>query len=169
MMPNHLIQFAKQHLIVVNLLMFQAVWWLSILYKNSSLWLTIPLLFAHFALSSDVRQDVSLMLKVAIFGFAFDSLLMLAGVFQFQQFPLWLLAIWCHFAISLRYSLAFTQKLTWQFNALLGGIFGCLSYLAGARLEAVVLPLELFYSALILFFVWLVMFPMFVNVSRPQS
>lgn len=166
-MPSRMIQFAKQHLNVLNLFMFQAVWWLSILYQNVSLWLTIPLLLAHFCLSSDVRQDVILMLKVAILGFSFDSVLMLTGVFQFQQFPFWLLAIWCHFAISLRYSLVFTQKLTWQFNALLGGVFGCLSYLAGARLEAVVLPLELFYSALILFIVWLVMFPMFVNVSRP--
>ena len=168
-MPNRLVKFAQQHLIVINLLMFQAVWWLSILYLNSSLWLTIPLLLVHFGLSSEVRQDLSLMLKVAIFGFAFDSALMLAGVFQFQQFPFWLLLIWCHFAISLRYSLGFAHKLNWQFNALLGGIFGCLSYLAGARFEAVVLPLELFYSALILFFVWLVMFPMFVNVSRPQQ
>ncbi|WP_299801946.1 DUF2878 domain-containing protein [uncultured Shewanella sp.] len=168
MNSNRLLKFAQQHLMIINLLMFQAVWWLSILYRNSSLWLTLALLLVHFYLSTYVRQDVSLMLKVAIFGFAFDSALMFAGVFQFQQFPFWLLAIWCHFAISLRYSLAFTQKLNWQLNALLGGIFGCLSYLAGERFDAVVLPLELFYSALILFFVWLVMFPMFVNVTRDQ-
>lgn len=167
-MPSRIIQFAQQHLVVLNLLMFQVVWWLSILYLNSSLWLTIPLLLVHFSLSSAVRKDFGLMLKIAIFGFAFDNALMFAGVFQFQQFPFWLLLIWCHFAISLRYSLGFTQKLSWQLNALLGGVFGCLSYLAGARFEAVVLPFEVFYSALILFFVWLVMFPMFVNVTRTQ-
>lgn len=156
------------HLNMMNLVMFQGVWWLSILYQNSALWLTVPLLLLHFYLSANPLQDLKLMLKVAGFGFVFDCALTLTGVFQFQQFPIWLLLIWCHFAISLRYSLMFTQKLNWQLNALLGGVFGCLSYLAGARLEAVILPLELFYSALILFSVWLVMFPMFVNVSRPQ-
>ena len=160
---NRLIQ---SHLALINLLMFQAVWWLSVLYQNQSLWLSVSLLLVHFAISSDVRQDMSLILKVALFGFTFDCLLMFVGVFQFQPFPFWLLAIWCHFAISLRYSLAFTQKLSWQINAILGGVFGCLSYLAGARFEAVLLPLELLSSGLILFFVWLVMFPMFVHISR---
>ncbi|MGS0676984.1 DUF2878 domain-containing protein [Shewanella sp. 0m-4] len=162
-------RLAQQHLVIINLLMFQAVWWLSILYQNSALWLTTGLLLVHFALSQRGRKDLTLMIKVASLGFAIDLGLKWAGVFQFQQFPFWLFVLWCHFALSLRYSLAFTQKLAWYVNAILGGVFGCLSYLAGERFEAVNLPLELFSSALILFAIWIVIFPMFVNVTKaPQ-
>ncbi|WP_220770694.1 DUF2878 domain-containing protein [Shewanella sp. MBTL60-007] len=157
------------HLNMINLVMFQGVWWLSILYQNSALWLTVPLLLLHLYLSPNHLQDIRLMLKVASFGFFFDCALMLSGVFQFLPFPIWLLLIWCHFAISLSYSLTFAQKLNWTVNAILGGVFGCMSYLAGARFGAVELPLGLFSSAVILFVAWLVMFPMFVNVSRSNA
>lgn len=159
-------KLASQYLTVVNLLMFQCVWWLSILYQNSALGLSLGLLLFHFILSSRMQLDFMLMLKVVLLGMAVDSGLIFSGVFHFSETPYWLILLWCHFAISLGYSLAFTQKLPWYINALLGGVFGCISYLAGARFDAVQLPLEYLSSAMILFAIWSVIFPIFVNISR---
>ena len=44
-------------------------------------------------------------------------------------------------------------------QALLGGIFGTLSYVAGAQFNAVTLPYGNVISAVVLFFVWLVLLP----------
>lgn len=151
---------------LINLLMFQAVWWLSILYQNSVLVISLGLLLLHFALSSNRQADLLCMLKVVACGLVIDSTLTLMNVFEFQTTPYWLALIWCHFALSFRYSLAFAQKLPFYLNAIIGGVFGCLSYLAGARFDAVVLPQEYLTSVMILFSVWFVIFPIFVNVSR---
>ncbi|MFT5789195.1 MAG: hypothetical protein ACI8SJ_001310 [Shewanella sp.] len=159
-------KLTSQYINIVNLVMFQGVWWLSILYQNAAFGFSLGLLLFHFMLSSRMQSDVILMLKVVLLGIAVDSLLTYGGIFHFSETPYWLILLWCHFAISLGYSLAFTQKLPWYINALLGGVFGCLSYLAGARFDAVHLPLEYLTSAMILFAIWIVIFPMFVYVSR---
>ena len=153
---------------LINLLMFQAVWWLSILYQNSVLAISSGLLLLHFALSSHRQSDLLSMVKVVACGVIIDSLLTYMQLFEFQYIPYWLGLLWCHFAISLRYSLAFTQRLPFYINAILGGVFGCISYLAGARFGAVVLPQEYLTSVMILFSVWFVIFPIFVNVSRQR-
>ena len=154
---------------LLNLLMFQAVWWLSILYQNSVLVISLGLLLIHFALSSNRQADLLCMLKVVACGLVIDSTLTLMNVFQFQTTPYWLALIWCHFALSLRYSLAFAQKLPFYLNAILGGVFGCMSYLAGERFDAVQLPMDYLGSAMILLSIWFVIFPIFVNVSKPES
>lgn len=166
MLLSKIDKLTAQYLTIVNLVMFQCVWWLSILYQNAALGLSLSLLMFHFLLSNRMKSDLMLMLKVALVGIVVDSLLIYVGVFVFSETPYWLILLWCHFGISLRYSMAFAQKLPWYINGLIGGVFGCLSYLAGARFGAVHLPLEYFTSVMILFAIWLVIFPMFVNVSR---
>ncbi|MDB2386193.1 DUF2878 domain-containing protein [Shewanella sp.] len=153
---------------LANLLIFQAVWWLSILYQNSVLLISSGLLLLHFAISDQSRSDLLSMVKVVACGVIIDALLTYTQLFEFQQTPYWLGLLWCHFAISLRYSLAFTQKLPCYINALLGGVFGCISYLAGARFGAVVLPQTYLTSVMILFGIWFVMFPMFIKISKQR-
>ncbi|WOT06883.1 DUF2878 domain-containing protein [Shewanella youngdeokensis] len=165
-MLTQIYKLAAQHLTIVNLVMFQSVWWMSILYQNRFISLSFALLLIHFMLSSRRQSDLALMFTVTAVGAVIDPLLIYVGVFVFSEPPYWLLLLWCHFAISLRYSMGFTQKLPWYTNAIIGGVFGCLSYLAGARFNVVHLPLAYFTSVMILFAIWFVIFPMFVTASR---
>ncbi|MGL5359431.1 MAG: DUF2878 domain-containing protein, partial [Shewanella sp.] len=99
----------------------------------------------------NVKADSRLMLHVAALGIAIDIGLMALGVFEFSVFPWWLCCLWLHFALSLKYSLAFMGALPLVVQALLGGIFGALSYVSGAQLDAVSLPYGALSSAIILF------------------
>ncbi|MDT3293790.1 DUF2878 family protein [Shewanella sp. SP2S2-6] len=168
-LPKH------QGFILYNALSFQAVWWSSVLWLNLSLLLTIPLLLLHFILLSSsgkgqYRQvDLRLMLKVAALGIGIDTVLSVLGLFEFPALPWWLGCLWLHFGLSLNHSLAFMRPLPLILQALLGGIFGTLSYVAGAQFNAVILPCGNVISAVVLFFVWLVLLPFLIQLANPYG
>lgn len=168
-LPKH------QGFILYNALSFHAVWWSSVLWLNLSLLLTIPLLLLHFILLSSsgkgqYRQvDLRLMLKVAALGIGIDTVLSVLGLFEFPALPWWLGCLWLHFGLSLNHSLAFMRPLPLILQALLGGIFGTLSYVAGAQFNAVILPCGNVISAVVLFFVWLVLLPFLIQLANPYG
>ena len=165
-LPKH------QGFILYNALSFQLVWWLSVLWLNLSLLLTIPLLLIHFRLlaSSGKRQfrqiDLLAMAKVGSLGIGIDVGLTLLGLFEFAVLPWWLACLWLHFALSLNHSLAFIRALPLALQALLGGVFGALSYLAGAQFHAVTLPLGNIISALLLFVLWSTLLPLVIKLTH---
>ncbi|SUI76294.1 DUF2878 domain-containing protein [Shewanella morhuae] len=168
-LPKH------QGFVFYNALSFQVVWWSSVLWLNLSLVLTIPLLFVHFILLSSSGKaqyrkiDLGLMLKIAALGIGIDTVLSVLGVFEFAVFPWWLGCLWLHFSLSLNHSLAFIRPLPLICQALIGGIFGTLSYLAGAQFHAVNLPYGTVVSALILFVVWSILLPFAVQCANPYG
>ncbi|MGS0724255.1 DUF2878 domain-containing protein, partial [Shewanella sp. 30m-9] len=98
-------------------------------------------------------------------GITVDSLLVWFGVFKFDNMPYWLGLLWLYFALCLDYSLALFRKFPLLLQAILGGIFGCLSYLAGAKFDAVMLPLGEVWSGLILVLIWSCLFPVLLIIS----
>ena len=51
-------------------------------------------------------------------------------------------------------------------QVILGGVFGSLSYIAGAQFNAVTLPFGESISMLILAVVWAILLPLFIKISR---
>lgn len=195
--------------IIYNALSFQLVWWVSVLWLNQGLLLTVPLLLLHFVLLAwlatshpalkngnvcdregeihsgkesvmthgsapecwqyHAKADSRLMLNVAGLGIAIDIGLMALGVFEFSAFPWWLCCLWLHFALSLNHSLAFMGALPLGVQALFGGIFGALSYVSGAQFNAVTLPYGSLHSGIILFFIWLILLPVALQLAKPYG
>jgi hypothetical protein len=151
--------------ILINAVCFQLVWWAGVLAHNQLILLSILLLICHFLLSKSVRHDALVMCVCGAIGITVDSLLVWFGVFKFDNMPYWLGLLWLYFALCLDYSLALFRKFPLLLQAILGGIFGCLSYLAGAKFDAVMLPLGEVWSGLILVLIWSCLFPVLLIIS----
>ncbi|MDH0447770.1 MULTISPECIES: DUF2878 domain-containing protein [unclassified Shewanella] len=171
-MAGNILNISKyQGFILYNSLSFQCVWWTGVLFGNRALLLSIPLLVLHFILlprveTAAIPRDLSAMLKIGLLGMAVDSLLTLASVFEFSAFPAWLACLWLHFALSLHHSLKLIRAFAIVLQAILGAIFGSLSYLAGAAFHAVSLPYGEGVSAVFLAIIWAVLLPLFIKLSR---
>ncbi|WP_394129651.1 DUF2878 domain-containing protein [Shewanella maritima] len=152
-------------MVLFNAASFQLVWWLGVLYDNQYLWLSTTVIAVHVLLSKQKQVDVITLLACAIIGISIDGMLVLSGVFHFAQSPIWLMCLWCIFALSLNYSLAAFKRLPTLLQATLGGVFGALSYIAGAKFEAVSFPLDLFLTSILLFLIWSALFPVLLFIS----
>lgn len=91
-------------------------------------------------------RQLLLLLLIALIGFVWDSALSLAGltvypgsVFGHLLAPLWIVALWALFAMTLDVSLRWLQGRT-LIAMVLGAIAAPLSYYGGVRLGALVLP-----------------------------
>jgi hypothetical protein len=78
-----------------------------------------------------------------LFGFVFDSLLIIAGVYEPVRWvmpapwaTIWLLALWVNFALIVDVPLKWLQRHL-AIAAAFGGIFGPAAYWAGQRLGAI--------------------------------
>lgn len=119
----------------------------------------------------DRRSELAIVAICAGIGISIDSALALSGMFEFSHtnfglpIPLWLVAIWCGFASSLRHSmrpLIRKPKLAIPLIA-----FGApLSYLAAERFGAVDYPNGPLPTALILGVVWFVATYVFIKVVQ---
>ncbi|WP_137167095.1 DUF2878 domain-containing protein [Salinimonas lutimaris] len=161
---------------VVNFIWFQTIWFLAIFTQYAYSWLLVGLLAAFFVFSARRGPDLVLMVLVVLLGLVVDSLLTVAGIFVFSSpgfglpIPLWLLALWAGFSLTLPYSLNYLQGHP-VICALLGAIFGPLSYWAGARFGAVSFDQELSITLGLLAVVWAGVFPlcMFIESKTHTS
>lgn len=103
------------------------------------------------------------LLAITLFGCGLDSLLLHLGLFDFAGnsplLPAWLALLWALFASTLDHSLAWTAR-PWWLGSLLGALGAPLSYLAGARLAGVELPLGTWPSLAALGVIWAWVMPL---------
>lgn len=151
---------------MINFVIFQLVWWLLVLKGNTALEFGAALILLHFILSPSKICDLKLMLLIAPIGIIIDTGLLLTGVFEFTQFPFWLGLLWLMLTLTFQHSLTPFRFFSIGLQSLLGGIFGTLSYFAGAKLNAVMLPLDLPLSLLILFIIWSIFFPLSLFITQ---
>ena len=144
---------------------FQALWFNGILGMNQWLPAGIILLIASVAFSPKRAQDLRLW-PIALIGFLGDLLLTQVDFFSFEQPPIWLATIWLGFAFTLNHSMNWLFSIKLPLQAMVGGIAGAMSYLAGARLGAVELPLGTLLSAAILSSYWAILLPTIVLLSK---
>ncbi len=128
--------------ILVNAVLFQIGWWAVVLTSTVSTWLpafiTMIILILHFRfVSKEPWLDLKLMMLATTMGFVVDSTMLRFEIYKLPMnakfAPIWLLCLWALFSISLRLSMRWLWSRL-PVSALLGAIFGPLSYAAGSKL-----------------------------------
>jgi hypothetical protein len=158
--------------LLLNAGLFQLGWFACVLGAQRPGWLLIALacLAIHLAWIADLRHEWRGLLGVAACGWVLDSALLQLGLFDFPGnhglLPAWLALLWLLFASTLPHSLRWTAR-PWWLGSLLGACGGPLSYLGGARLADVGLPLGLWPSLLLLALIWAPLLPALHRLAGP--
>ena len=141
----------------MQLLGFNLFWFVAVAWQHPAP--LLGLLALHGLFSPQRGRDLRL-LPIALAGCLLDVLLWQLGLFEFAAgFPLWLALLWLGFALTLAHGLRWLVVLPrWQ-QALIGGLGGASSYLAGAAMGAVHLPWGLWISGGVLAVIWAVWLP----------
>ncbi|MCG6117236.1 MAG: DUF2878 domain-containing protein [Aquimonas sp.] len=104
--------------LIANALCFQLVWLATVAGAANGLWWAGPLAALAFAawqvpLSECPRADLKLMATAAVAGFLIDSALVVGGLLVFSTpvpwegaAPIWIVALWVGFALTLNHSLS---------------------------------------------------------------
>ncbi len=151
--------------LLANAVLFQLGWFACVLgaQRPELLLVAGACLLAHFALVERRAGELRVVGAATLAGCVLDSLLLNLGVFDFagdsRVLPLWLALLWALFATTLGHSLAWSAR-PWWLGSLLGALGGPLSYLLGARLAGVGLPLGLWPSLLLLALIWALLVPL---------
>ena len=135
---------------IVNLLLFKTVWALSLLgVVIGHAWLGAAALtvFAgwHFYTANTPRADFAVAGVAVLVGLVLDTVLLRSGLIAYhgEMFwsgaaPLWILALWANFALTLNGCLGWLQQ-RHLVAATLALIFGPLSYYGGITLGTAVI------------------------------
>jgi len=135
--------------LITNFVIFQLGWivavagaaqgypWAGVVY--AVIWLTLQCR----RMDSARRGTLRLALAAALFGWLADSLLVLSGAIAFPGTarlgwlsPLWMVALWLMFSMTLRHSLGWLRE-RYLLGAVLGLFAGPLAYWAGEQLGAI--------------------------------
>ena len=160
-----------------NAISFQLVWIAAVGGAAQGWWWAGPLavlLFAAWQIpaSRTRRADLLLCLIAAAIGFALDSLWTMSGLMRFATpvpsplfAPVWIVALWVGFALTLNHSLA-ALKSRLALAAALGAIGGPLAYAIAAHAwSAVDLGAAPGASLLALAFGWAVATPLLMHFA----
>ncbi|MBS0437800.1 MAG: DUF2878 domain-containing protein [Proteobacteria bacterium] len=128
----------------INIVFYQATWFAAVAGAARGWWWAGPLMLAVFAawqlwVSNERRADLQLMACAAIAGFAIDTACVHGGMFAYSSpvpsphfAPIWIVALWMSFALTLNHSLAYLKSHL-LLAAILGAIGAPLAYWAAAR------------------------------------
>ena len=159
---------------IANAVVFQVGWWIAVLGTGWAYHWMGPILVAclvcvNVCSSADRRATARIVIVVGLFGTLLDSALSFAGLLLFVENPFapwlcppWLIALWCLLATTLNGSLRWLAGRN-RSAALVGGIFGPLSYYAGQQLGALRLGPNEPLSLLLLSILWAVVLPLLLR------
>lgn len=163
----------------INLIGFQIIWWVCVLFGNTWLAITWALLGCHLLFHREPISEACYILICATIGFGIDALLTFKGIFIFQESvfqdsslkesssipPLWLFALWISFSATLRQSLGFFSK-HYVLAAILGAVGGSGSYLTAEKFDQVSFGFPTWDTGFLLAFIWLILFPLLIWISH---
>ena len=126
----------------------------------------------HLVLTHGRAGEWLLLLASGVVGLFLDGLLKAAGVVAYAAdvapaswlAPVWIVALWLLFATMLNESLTWLQGRPFL-AAGLGAVFGPLSYLAGARLEAAWFPRSTALAMVVLAVAWALALPFLLWIA----
>jgi hypothetical protein len=151
----------------VNLVTFQAAWFLGVIFNDLAIVPMALLLCLHFYSTPKRRADLAVLLAVLPFGIALDGSLILAGWVDFAggwAFPGWLILLWGHFCVSLNHGLRWLWSLPRSVIVLFGALGGPMTYWGGTRLGAAVMSepvlaftvMAIAWAAIMFYAAWLI-------------
>jgi Protein of unknown function (DUF2878) len=163
---------------LINAAWFQIGWWACILGASHGLEVAAlvfcsALVCLHLVYTDNARQEIKLGLIVLLIGIVTDTAFQFFSVISFYGWslgpvsPFWLWMLWLMFALTLRSSLSFLNDRL-ALSALLGLLFGPLTYLSGAKLGAASFGPSHIHIALIAL-TWMVVLPTTVFLSQKIS
>lgn len=163
---------------LINFIAFQAVWFVAVIGASKGLWWPGPVAVALFAIGHlmspmRVRGDGLLIGVALLLGAIIDSLYAISGVLTYaapfpstQLAPLWILALWVGFALTLNHSLAYLAHRP-LIAAIAGAIVGPISYWSAGRVfGAVILGDPLWRSVIALSAGWAIAMLVLSMVAR---
>ncbi len=132
---------------LANIVGYQCVWFIAVLgAARASSWPAVVALVGfgtlQLSLSRRRRADLRTLAASIAAGIVVDGALAHTGLVVYATplpalvAPLWILAIWSAFGLTLGHSLAFLQRRPWL-AASLGAAGAPLAYLAAARVDAI--------------------------------
>ncbi len=132
---------------LLNALGFQAGWWACIAgvgrgLEVEAIIFCLCLITLHLRFSTSPILEMKAAIVALILGILLDSALQYFSVIRFYGWslgplsPFWIWMLWVIFALTLNSSLAFLKEQPLTMSAILGLIFGPLTYYAGAKLGA---------------------------------
>lgn len=164
-------------LVLFNALGFNAAWWLCLLgVKWAMPWLgpVAMLLFLaiHFRYLAYGKREFYLLLSVALLGTMVDSTKAFTGLIEYRGgygiawlAPLWITAMWVGFAALLNHALGWLRG-RYLLAALLGALFGPLSYITGVNFNILEFQMPKAVSIAVLAAVWAVAVPLLFLMSN---
>ncbi|MCF7827157.1 MAG: DUF2878 domain-containing protein [Candidatus Marinimicrobia bacterium] len=160
-----------------NALGFQSAWWLSVLGIVAGYpWLgplvmTLYLVADHYSFTKG-KPETLLILSAMLAGTMADSIFSASGLLSYgggyslapALAPLWITAMWGGFAATLNHSLGWLKNKPLLAFAL-GAIFGPLSYMAGAKFDAIVFNQSFGLTVIILGLFWGLAIPGLIQLN----
>ena len=147
---------------IVNIAIYQLIWFLAVLGGNTGAYIGLVLLLIHLAQSQCRVADIKTIALLLCIGILIDGILQQIGFFTFRvtgfPIPFWLMVIWMGLATTLHHSLSWLKTKP-LLSMLFGALGGPAAYWAGARLGASTLNWSLPSSLLVLVFIWALLFP----------
>ena len=141
-------------------------------------WLGVLVVGSLLVLHLATRQERSALRILALagssiaFGFCFDSLLILGGIYEPVRWivptpfaTVWLLALWVNFSLITDVPLRWLQEHL-VVAAAFGGVFGPAAYVAGDRLGAIQIPEPITFHIALLAVGWAVGLAAFMLSAR---
>jgi len=163
----------------INIIGFQIIWWVCVLYGNAWLAIIWLLIGCHLFFHREPIPEACYILVCATLGFGIDTLLTFKGIFIFHGTdiqghtpqesyampPLWLFALWIAFSATLRQSLSFFSK-HYVLAAALGAFGGSGSYFTAEKFDQVSFGFSIWHTGFLLTFIWLILFPLLIWISH---
>lgn len=162
----------------INAICYQATWLIAIAGAARGWWWAGPAALALFAawqlaVSAQRRADIQLLLAAAGIGFVIDSAFAQTGLLGYaasvpwpQLAPIWIVALWMSFALTLNHSLAYL-KTHLLLAAALGGIGAPLAYwAAGHAWGALTFPATPWTTLALLALVWALLTPILGRLAQ---
>ena len=152
----------------LDLILFKITWLTLILGQYATLWLAVGFFALGLILNQGWRKQWQACLLIAFMGIAMDQSLTLLEVFRFpdQWIPLWLVLLWCSFAVVMPTGFGFLQKLAKPWQALFGAVGGTVAYAAAWKLGAVSFSLPVWQVLLIQSVLWGIFVPVCCRVLQ---
>ena len=125
---------------LINAALFQACWFCAILLGWTYALIPLAAMAMHGILFESKQHRYRFVILFVVLGCLFDSAMKAAGHYTFVNnasglIPLWLVCLWCGFALTLASSMSWWQRYPKAF-VVACALAAPMSYLAGMRLGA---------------------------------
>lgn len=168
----HLLRLAS------NFVLFEVAWFAAISGGANGLGWAGPVaagvvIAVHLAMMRAVAaREIAIIGGITALGLAVEALFMQSGALTYAGTaagqvlpPIWIVALWAGFGTLPSASLAWLDG-RWTLQAILGAVFGPLTYYAGAQMGAASLGTPLAYTIVILAVGWALAMPACFAVAR---